>query len=51
MIRTATHKLIRDSNGDIEFYDLVKDPDELDNAHEQAEYRALESELDAKLQG
>jgi arylsulfatase A-like enzyme len=49
MIRTATHKFIRDSNGEIEFYDLVKDPNELDNAHARPEYRSLEQELDRKL--
>ena len=49
MIRAATHKFIRDSNGDIEFYDLVKDPWELDNAHGRPEYQAIEQELDRKL--
>jgi len=49
MIRTATHKFILDSNGDIEFYDLVKDPYELDNAHGRPEYRAIEQELSKKL--
>ncbi len=49
MIRTATHKLIRDSNGDVEFYDLAKDPYELDNAHGLPEYRSIEKELDKKF--
>ncbi len=49
MIRTLTHKLIQDSNGEIEFYDLVKDPYELDNAHGRPEYRAMEQELQTKL--
>jgi arylsulfatase A-like enzyme len=45
MIRTQTHKLIRDSNGDVEFYDLVKDPYELDNIHGRPAYRAAEAQL------
>ncbi len=45
MIRTRTHKLIRDSNGEIEFYDLVKDPHELDNAHGRTQHRAAEAKL------
>jgi choline-sulfatase len=49
MIRTATHKYVLDSNGDIEFYDLVKDPWELDNAHGRKEYAAVERELAGKL--
>ncbi len=49
MIRTQTHKFVRDSNGDIEFYDLGKDPDELDNAHGRPEYKKIEQELDGKL--
>jgi arylsulfatase A-like enzyme len=49
MVRTLTHKLIQDSNGEIEFYDLVKDPYELDNAHGRPEYRAMEQELQTKL--
>ena len=51
MIRTVSHKFIRDSNGEIEFYDLVKDPDELDNAHGRPEYRSIEQELEKKLPG
>ena len=34
---------------DIEFYDLKKDPYELDNAHGRAEYLAIEQELQKKL--
>jgi arylsulfatase A-like enzyme len=49
MIRTRRHKLIRDSNGEIEFYDLAKDPHELDNAHGRAEYRAEEANLSSLL--
>ena len=45
MVRTNAHKLIRDSNGDIEFYDLEKDPHELDSAHGRPEYRMAEQEL------
>jgi arylsulfatase A-like enzyme len=51
MIRTLTHKLIQDSNGESEFYDLMKDPYELDNVHGRSEYRTLEEELRRKLQG
>ena len=39
MIRTHTHKLIHDSNGEVEFYDLAKDPDELENVHNRPAYR------------
>lgn len=49
MIRTATHKLIRDSNGETEFYHLAKDPYELDNVHGRPEYRTEERELAGKL--
>jgi arylsulfatase A-like enzyme len=45
MIRTRRHKLIRDSNGEVEFYDLRKDPHELDNAHGRVVYRAEEARL------
>jgi hypothetical protein len=45
MIRTHTHKLITDSNGDVEFYDLVRDPHELTNAHDHADSREAEGEL------
>lgn len=39
MIRTPTHKLIADSNGDIEFYDLARDPHELANVHATPPYK------------
>jgi hypothetical protein len=45
MIRTRTHKLIRDSNGEIEFYDLAKDPHELNNSHDRIVYKAEEAKL------
>jgi hypothetical protein len=45
MIRSHTHKIIADSNGEIEFYDLVRDPHELTNVHGQAEYREPEEQL------
>jgi hypothetical protein len=45
MIRTHTHKVIVDSNGEVEFYDLVRDPHELDNAHGRPEYREEEEML------
>ena len=45
MIRTLTHKLIQDSNGEIEFYDLLTDPYELENVHARPAYRALEADL------
>ena len=51
MIRTLTHKLIQDSNGETEFYDLTKDPYELDNVHGRPQYRTLEEELRKKLEG
>ncbi len=49
MIRTAAHKLIVDSNGDREFYDLGKDPHELNNVQGQAAYRTAESDLQRLL--
>jgi uncharacterized sulfatase len=51
MIRTHKHKLIHDSNGDIEFYDLAKDPHELENVHHRPAYRAEEAKLMALLNG
>ena len=45
MIRTHGHKLIADSNGDIEFYDLGRDPGELENVHGQSAYAAEEARL------
>jgi arylsulfatase A-like enzyme len=51
MIRTHAHKLVRDSNGDVEFYDLEKDPDEFENVHDRPEYRAAEQELEKDLAG
>ncbi len=45
MIRSHTHKIIADSNGEVEFYDLVRDPHELSNVHGQAEYREAEERL------
>lgn len=45
MVRTNTHKLIVDSNGERELYDLKKDPHELTNVHGEAAYKAAEGEL------
>jgi len=45
MIRTQAHKLISDSNGEVEFYDLGRDPHELNNVHAQTEYREAEEGL------
>ncbi|MEX2261294.1 MAG: sulfatase-like hydrolase/transferase [Bryobacteraceae bacterium] len=45
MIRTHSHKAIVDSNGEVEFYDLVRDPHELENAHGRPEYREEEQRL------
>ena len=49
MIRTKKHKLTSDSNGDIEFYDLEKDPMEFENVHGRPEYRKVEQELSREL--
>jgi hypothetical protein len=49
MARTHNHKLIADSNGDIEFYDLAKDPNEMENVHGKPEYRTIEDDLRRKL--
>ncbi len=51
MIRTHTHKVIVDSNGETEFYDLTRDPHELDNAHGRPEYREPEQQLLGLLAG
>jgi arylsulfatase A-like enzyme len=49
MIRTNTHKLIVDSNGEREFYDLNKDPYELTNVHGHAAYKVAEVQLAGML--
>jgi arylsulfatase A-like enzyme len=51
MIRTQTHKLVADSNGEIEFYDLTKDPDELTGVQGQPPYREEEARLTKRLAG
>ena len=51
MIRTHTHKVILDSNGEVEFYDLIQDPNELDNAHGRPEYQQEERRLLQLLEG
>lgn len=50
MARTHTHKLSVDSNDEVEFYDLVKDPHETENVHGRPEYRAAEEDLRRKLE-
>jgi arylsulfatase A-like enzyme len=49
MIRTNAHKLIVDSNGEREFYDLRRDPHELANLQGQPAYRAAETALQKLL--
>lgn len=49
MIRTATHKLIRRTNGQHELYDLLTDPAELYNVYGVTAYRDLERTLEQRL--
>lgn len=50
-IRTKTHHLIRhyEAKGLDELYDLTKDPEELVNVHDEAGYRAVRDQLQARL--
>jgi arylsulfatase A-like enzyme len=47
-VRTGTHKYVEYENGEIELYDLVNDPYELQSLHESADPSLLE-DLKAKL--
>ncbi len=49
MARTLTHKLVRRSDGKHEFYDLVKDPDELYNVYDKEIYEAEQKTLEKAL--
>ena len=49
MIRTETHKVTVDSNGEIELFDLERDPAELANFHGDPGYATIERELLEKL--
>ena len=49
MARTLTHKLIVDSNDEVELYDLAKDPYEMENVYGKPEYSAVEIDLRRKL--
>ena len=49
MVRTESHKLILDSNGEREFYDLARDPHELRNVHGRSQYRNIEARLERRL--
>jgi len=49
MIRTMTHKLVRRTYGDHELYDLEKDPLELVNVYDKAEYAKVQAELEMRL--
>ncbi len=49
MIRTATHKLVRRSNGEHELYDLVQDPLELANCYHDPAVAAVRQDLLERL--
>ncbi len=49
MVRTETHKLIYRLNGSHEFYDLKKDPDELENRYGEAEYANVQRDLERRI--
>lgn len=48
-IRTTTHKLVRYDNGDEELYDLVTDPDELQNLARNSMFAAERNDLTTRL--
>lgn len=48
-IRTATHKFVRYDNGDEELYDLVADPDELQNLARNSMFAAERADLTMRL--
>jgi choline-sulfatase len=49
MIRTSTHKLIHRRHGLSELYDLVDDPRELRNRHDDPALAAIRSDLERRL--
>jgi arylsulfatase A-like enzyme len=49
-IRTAEWKYTEYSTGEVELYDLVNDPFELENLAGKRDYREIQSELAARLQ-
>jgi choline-sulfatase len=49
MIRTATHKLIRRTSGQHEFYDMQGDTDELNNIYNQSAVRDIQHTLEQRL--
>jgi len=49
MIRTASHKLVRRTNGEHELYDLEKDPRETVNVADAPEYRTVRQALEQRL--
>jgi len=48
-IRTETHKFVRYDNGDEELYDLIADPDELQNLAHDATFTAQRADLASRL--
>jgi arylsulfatase A-like enzyme len=48
-IRTPTHKFVRYDNGDEELYDLVTDPDELQNLARNSTFAAQRADLTTRL--
>jgi N-acetylglucosamine-6-sulfatase len=48
-IRTTTHKFIRYDNGDEELYDLIADPDELQNLARNSMFAAQRAGLVTRL--
>ncbi len=49
MIRTRSHKLIKRTSGEHEFYDLVNDPKELKNLYDDLEYMKIRGEMEATM--
>ncbi len=49
MVRSETHKLIRRTQQIHELYDLKRDPHELQNVYEQADFRSIRDELEQEL--
>lgn len=49
MMRTATHKLVHRPTGVCEFYDLVRDPQELDNQYGAPDQGQIQAEMERRL--
>lgn len=49
-VRTTTHKFIRYATGEVELYDLLADPYELESLHDDPAFDAIEAQLRAEAQ-